>query len=335
MCCPTASCDPGYIIKLEVRSKKPGSKSRKNATQVGLHDGEAWATVKWYDAVEQPASGAAVAATALLGPAPGPAGETAPVASAAVATSVAATTATATGPRADMGPGRPAAAQCKPKAGDCVGAYFTVDGIDGKRADTWFGGRIDRVTKAGQCTVIYDDEEEMSYSSAQFVFVACGEPRPTCRALGGRPCILIEAAPVLGSTGGPQAAGKPPRRAPAGGNAASASGQAARGRTPGASPVCVVGIVGHERRNGCLAYSMQISSEHGLNYPAHVASSIVTPVRMAMAADGVFLLDPADELYVGKYMEMMNAKKKAGDKSATERPPTDFAARKSKFPNKR
>lgn len=38
---------------MEVKSSKPGSKLRKHAQTASLLDGDAWATIKWYDEVLQ------------------------------------------------------------------------------------------------------------------------------------------------------------------------------------------------------------------------------------------------------------------------------------------
>ena len=277
--CSTAPgrCNAGYIVKLEVGSSKAGSKATKNAQQVSLHDGNAWAVVKYYDEVRVPVPVAA----------PAPAATSHAVAS-----------------------------QCLLRAGARVGAYFNSAEAKG----TFYEGAV-HSAEGGICVVQFEDEP-WEYPVAMFVHVPFGQPTPTCQALRGRPCLFLEAAPAsAGQAAHAAGQSKQPKRpaAPKGANTGRhAASQGSRQQL-------------HERRAGSLVYRMPVSSKHGLNFRVNVANSIISPVRLSMAADGTFLLHCDDERYAYEHVQRMNEE----PGKATERAETDFAARKSKFPMKR
>lgn len=77
------------------------------------------------------------------------------------------------------------------------------------------------------------------------------------------------------------------------------------------------GSAGLERRDGRLDLSTPVSSRHGFHYVIEVADSIVMPVRIEEADDGMYNLDIDDERYALGH---------AGRGEGTQRAMTDFAA---------
>lgn len=200
-----------------------------------------------------------------------------------------------------------------------VGAYFDL-ATGSKTATKWYTGTVEACT-AGKYTVRYSDGETMTYALKDFL----PGPRAPWEEQRAHPCLIAPSsatADVIATAHQAQGGSIRPR-----GSGASGAGQArlAAAVTPVGGKKEV-----QERRGGRLAFTMPVSSKHGYNHPVRVAMSVVTPVRMTMADDGVYLLHRDDEAYTSAYVQRCSAAQQHGSEGI-EREPTDFAARKSQF----